>query len=183
MDVATFDQLARTLGLAGTRRAALATLLAGAGTALGLTGEQRASAQGCTSNGARCQDGTECCSGRCKPKRHTHHHISVCRQADNQGACTVGENICAGSSDFSCGTGSLGLCHCFVTTTGRSFCGAFFNIRRTDDCDCTSNDECEDRIGKGAKCIQTGTRCVGPSCPPSTTSGCMAPCQHLDPVP
>jgi hypothetical protein len=103
----------------------------------------------------------------------------VCRRADNQGVCTVEQNICTGGS-ISCGTGSLGPCVCYVTTTGRSFCGAMAGFQ-LGTCGCASNQECEQRLGlKGAKCVVTDN-C--PGCPSGATSGCMAPCENLDPVP
>ena len=175
-----FDRLARTLALAGTRRATLGALLAGAGTALGFVRPALVVAQGgCKTNGTRCQDGADCCSGRCKPKRHTNKRIKVCRQADNQGVCTVEVNICSGNST-QCGTPSGGgPCFCFVTTKWRSFCGTTSD--RTDICDCTSNEKCEQLIGKGAKCVSLGSSCAG--CAPSTTSACFAPCPTLDPIP
>jgi hypothetical protein len=181
MDASAFDRLTRMLFRATSRRAALGALLTTAGATLGLAGTQRATAQGeCTVNGEPCHTGDDCCSGLCKRKNNGK---KICKQADNQGVCTIDDDACAGSG-FACGTASGGSdCFCFVTTTGRSFCGDFFTIQQTEDCDCTSNKECERRIGKGAKCIQAGTDCQAPSCPPSTTSGCMAPCQSLDPIP
>ena len=178
MDVTTFDRLARTVATTGTRRTALGTLLAAAGTALGLSGGT-AHAQGCLTTGEPCATGAACCSGRCRRR----HGKKKCRAADNQGECTVEENICTGSGSIVCGTGDgRGPCFCYVTTRGRSFCGA--NIRiQSGNCDCTSDTECEERIGKGAKCVQTtfGFGSDVCNCPDNTT-GCMAPCPNLDPV-
>jgi hypothetical protein len=175
-----FDRLTQVLFTAGSRRGALRALLAVAGSALSLAGGQRVSAQNCAAAGKRCGGGREpCCSGWCKRKRGSSKKF--CRQADNQGVCTVVDNICAGSSHV-CGRNASGapVCLCFVTTSGRSFCGAEEQIQ-PGNCDCVSNQECEQRIGKGAKCIQVDQFCDD-ACPGSTT-GCKAPCPNLNPVP
>ena len=181
MDAGHFDRLARTLSIGGTRRAALSTLLAAAGTAFGLSGAQRTAAQTSCSlkaNRVRCQSGAECCSGFCKRKRGTDKKF--CRQANHQGVCTIEENQCDGGSDV-CGTqnGVSGPCFCYRTTTGRSFCGNDAAIQ-PDDCDCTSDAQCENRVRKGAKCVDlVNSGCIG--CLSGVNSGCMAPCRFLTP--
>ena len=179
MDVTTFDRLARTVATAGTRRTALRLLLTGAGTALGLGRGQEVSAQtSCTlkTNGARCSDDAQCCSGRCR--RSSHNHKKRCRQADNQGLCTVAVDACSASHDsFVCGDqDAFSDCLCWVTIRGRSFCGA---AEQVDDphCGCTSAKECEERAGKGAKCVQLNS--TGCGCSSGVTSGCMPPCPVL----
>ena len=149
MDVSTFDRLSRTLWLTGSRRTTLSALLGSAAVALGLAGTDRAIAQGgCKANGQRCIDGTECCSGRCRRRQPT--GPQVCRRAENQGECTVQEDFCAFGSIF-CGTDSGGACTCFVTNKGRSFCGS---ILQGATCGCTSTRQCEQQVGKGAKCVE-----------------------------
>ena len=179
MDAAAFDRLGRTIWRVGSRRAALGTLLTTAGAILGLAGIDRATAQGeCQGNGERCDDGDERCSGRCKREHRGKH---VCRRADNQGTCMIDQNACAIQGSPTCGTGSFGSCHCFVTTAGRSFCGETGTIQ-SGNCGCNSNQECEQSLGKGAKCVQSTDACDD-SCPLGTTTSCMGPCETLDPVP
>jgi hypothetical protein len=116
-------------------------------------------------------------SGRCKPKRHTNKRIKVCRQTYSRGVCSVEDNLCASGTSIGCGMRSDGLCHCFETTTGRSFCGATTSIQ--SGCDCTSNKLCEQQLGKGAKCIQSaGSGLCG--CNTGALAGCKAPCEKLD---
>jgi hypothetical protein len=184
MDAAAFDRLAQTLVRAASRRAALGVLLTTAGATFGLAGIDRASAQGCTVNGEGCHLGEDCCSGLCKRRNNG---TKVCMRADNQGECTVEENACTGGS-ISCGTGSFGTCLCCVTAAGRSFCGGAGRID-SSLCDCTSNKECERRIGtligkqsaKGSKCVAVGANpnltCF--QCGDNGT-GCMPPCETLD---
>jgi hypothetical protein len=172
MEPNAFDRLSRALSTAGSRRAALEILLAG--TALWMAGGQRAVAQDCLANHVDCHTDEECCSGRCKRKRDGK---KLCKPAENQGLCTIKQDICAGSSDI-CGSGTIGdPCPCFVTKGGRSFCGDS-PVIQSGDCDCKSNMECKRRIGKGAKCVQVSPLCT--DCPGSTT-GCMAPCAHPGP--
>jgi hypothetical protein len=179
MDAAAFDRLSRTLWLAGSRRAALGALLASAGGAFG-RGVPPAAAQGCQPNGTRCRHGTACCSGRCK-QRHRDKH-GTCRQADHQGVCTVEENASGPDNDsLICGDhDESNDCLCYVTTRGRSFCGAEEGIE-SGICGCTSNKQCEKSLGKGAKCVGVNSGCNF-SCPSGTTTGCMAPCPILDPI-
>jgi hypothetical protein len=182
MDAAAFDRLSRTLSTAISRRATLAGLLAAAGSALSLSGGQQAGAQGCFANGTRCSNGTECCSGRC---RRRNDGKKVCRRAASQGECTVEDNVCLEGLSVQCGTDGTGTvaCRCFVTTTGRSFCG-LNPLNPPTDCDCASNRECEQSLGKGAKCVQVASSGSGNFCGcPGSTTGCRAPCPNLDPVP
>ena len=173
MDPTRFDRLTRTLSTAGSRRAALRALLAGTTAVLGLAGAQRTAAQlDCTlkATGARCQSGAECCSGWCKRKRGSRKKF--CRLADQQGVCNVENNYC-GSSSFPCGFDDSGnICLCFVTTTGRSFCG--LGGIAAQDCGCTSDKACEP-LGAGAKCVQANVAC---GCA-SSTSACLRPCPKL----
>jgi hypothetical protein len=174
MDPTRFDRLARTLSAAGSRRVALRALLAGATAALGLAGGQRVSAQSCAASGERCGRSTDlpCCSGWCKRKHGSRKKF--CRQADDQGVCTVDQNIC-GTSSFPCGFDDRGnICVCFLTTTGRSFCG--LGGISADDCDCTSDKACVTRLGAGAKCVQANAAC---GCATSTTA-CLGPCPKPD---
>ncbi len=174
MDPVRFDYLSRTLVTAGSRRAVLGALLAGAGTALGLAGQPAIAQPSCLANRERCSDGSECCSGRCVRRNDGK---KVCRKADNQGVCTVEQNICVTGS-IACGTQSAGhACDCYETIKGHSFCG---ERRLFATCGCTSNAECE-RAEKGAKCIQLGPNCA--PCQNGATTVCRTPCLDLDPVP
>jgi hypothetical protein len=174
MDPRRFDRLTQTLSTTGSRRATLAGLLAAAGGVLSLGASLPAVAQGCQPNGTRCRDGAQCCSGRCKRRNRDTH--GTCRQADNQGECTVALNICT-SNSITCGSDGGGSlpCLCYVTKTGRSFCGARFPAEAT--CGCTSNTQCEKQAGKGAKCVQGTAFC---DC---ATNFCVGACSNLDPVP
>src|SRR5215213_2217254 len=145
MNPTSFDHLVIVLGRRIPRRSLVGLL-----GALGLTGLVASDvAAACLKNGQRCGGarGT-CCSGLCKHKRGTHKKF--CRQAANQGECTVEENECNGGS-LSCGTNNDGgNCVCYETTTGRSFCGAQSGVANPVHCDCTSDTQCVQRIGKGA---------------------------------
>ena len=171
MDARDFDRLSRTLSTAGSRRAALA---AGAAV-LGLAGAQRTIAQtDCTlkADGERCSDGTECCSGLCKRR---HNGKKVCKAAETQGICTAEKDNCTNLAWY-CGDQTNGQpCVCYVTTQGRSFCGNDFSVS-TDNCGCDTDRQCEQRFGKGTKCIQMNSNCG--ICPDSPGS-CMAPCPSL----
>jgi hypothetical protein len=158
LDAERFDRLARTLSGIGSRRAALAALLSAAG-ALHLADPSRTLAQGCLPNGAVRTAGAECCSGRCKHK--------TCRQAPNQGLCTVEWNECAGNS-------RLGSCVCFVTIKGRSFCG--HHSGKENPCGCASHMECRRRFGKDARCVESSEFC---NCPAGTTTTCAERCPEL----
>ena len=177
MDPRRFDRLTQTFSTAGSRRAALRVLFAGGAAALGLAGAQHTAAQlDCTlkAPGARCQSGAECCSGWCKRKRGSRKKF--CRQANQQGVCNVENNYC-GTSSFPCGFDDSGnICLCFVTTTGRSFCG--LGGISADECGCTSDKECVTRLGTAAKCVQANPAC---GCA-SNTSACLAACPKPDQV-
>jgi hypothetical protein len=155
MDASAFDRLSRTLWMAGSRRVALGALLATAGAALGLAETNRVTAHSCTlkANGQHCSNGSECCSGWCKRKQGTKKKF--CRQAAGQGTCTTAENGCEGNV-VSCGTN----CDCLVTTQGRSFCS---DSSTPSGGSCDSDRQCENRLGKGAKCIGGGLNCANPT--------------------
>jgi hypothetical protein len=159
MDAAAFDRLSLAVGRSGTRRLVLGALLAASGTALGLAGGQRASAQGCLANGTQCSDGAECCSGRCHRNRNKGRN--TCRQADNQGTCTIEQDRCINNADTCNGNSD---CGCGITTRGQSFCHAVVPCIA-----CKRNAECEKVTGRGSKCVGC-TACGGDG----TT--CAAPC-------
>ena len=171
MDPTRFDRLTQMLSTAGSRRVALRALLGGVTAVLGLAGVQRAAAQlDCTltATGARCQSGAECCSGWCKRKRGSRK--KSCRLANQQGVCNVENNIC-GPGSFPCGFDDSGnTCLCFVTITGRSYCG--LGGISADNCGCTSDKECVTRLNTAAKCVQANPAC---GCP-NSTSACLAAC-------
>jgi hypothetical protein len=111
-----------------------------------------------------------------RPRRQ---RAEACRQAGNQGLCTVDDDHCIDSAII-CGTASdSGDCSCFVTTAGRSFCGNNSEIQ-LGNCGCASNTQCQRLLGDGARCVQVADLCEG-SCPSGATSGCMAPCPELNP--
>jgi hypothetical protein len=172
MDGATFDRLTGMIATAGTRRAALGALLAGAGSTLGLSSGQGVSAQpSCTPNGERCQNDAQCCSFRCVRRNNGK---KVCKPAEHPGSCQGFQNQCVAAPQ-PCGTQSDGgACYCYVTIKGRSFCG-FDGGSAT--CGCTSRKQCERRHGKGAKCInyRNCDGCV------DTSTACLLPCPNLDP--
>ena len=174
MDGTAFDLLTTTLARDGTRRAALGAFLAAAGTALGLGSDQPATAQGCLPNRERCQTGAECCSGRCV----RHNNGKTCRRAENQGVCTIEDDDCGGTFT-GCGISGGAGCVCYVTTHGRSFCGDP-NAIDLSGCGCTSDGWCEQRFGKGTKCVRNSGGC---SCPTTPSDFCVAPCENLNPVP
>jgi hypothetical protein len=170
MDPARFDRLTQTLSTVGSRRAVLAAV----GTVFALARGQSASADPtCAANGTRCGGATDlrCCSGWCKRKRG--RHKKVCHPAEHQGVCTVEDNICGGTV-IPCGKTIFGAsCDCYVTTTGRSFCG---EEAKSETRDCTSDRACEQQVGKGAKCVND-------SCSSCVSGICATPCSTLDPVP
>jgi hypothetical protein len=133
---------------------------------------QRVSAQTCAATAERCGRATDLpgCSGWCKRKHGSRKKF--CRQADRQGVCTVEQNICVETKgSFPCGLDESGNeCFCFETTADHSFCG--LGGISADNCDCTSDKQCEKRIGTGAKCVQVNEAC---GCDDSTTA-CLGPC-------
>ena len=150
MDAEHFDRLVLTLTRARTRRSVLGLLAA-----LGLTRlVARDVAAACLANGRRCLRTTDCCSGWCKRKRGTFKKF--CRQAPEQGICTIESNSCTIGSPY-CDVDRSGTCACFVTTRGFSFCG-----RGVIDCfACATNADCEQRTGEaGARCVPCSGACA-----------------------
>jgi hypothetical protein len=154
-----FDRLTLALSTTGSRRIALRALLSA--TALSVAGGQRVNAQACTPNGQRCGRPTDlqCCSGLCKRKQGSQK--KYCRKADHQGTCDIEQDGCLGG--VTC-NGNV-QCNCFVTTTGRSFCGGSLSCTA-----CTSDAECKPVMGKGSKCVQCAAICSG------IDTFCAAPC-------
>jgi hypothetical protein len=174
LDAERFDRLLLTLTRARSRRSVLGLL-----GALGLTAvaseETRATHTpgDCRHNGVRCTAGTQCCSGRCVRKRGTTKKF--CRQAPDQGICTIEDNIC-GTRTTACDAAGTAACVCFVTSRGFSFCGS---LTGTTCVNCTSDAECVNRAGVG----QAGDRCV-PANPPTCCTGVSERlCVHACPDP
>jgi hypothetical protein len=153
MDATDFDQLAVAVGQRTTRRIALGLLAA-----LGLAGLMREeAAAACLLDGARCGgDRGTCCSGWCKKKGGSRKKF--CRQAPDQGICTIENDFWAGN-DTSCNNLTGTPCICMVTSRGYAFCASFnsdvacFNCRNNADCEKRT----EPHAGQpGDRCIDTG---------------------------
>ena len=162
MDQDRFDRIAKSLAAPGSRRRVLGGLL---GAALGLTGLVREEvAAACLENGVRCGAGRgRCCSGRCKLKAGTRRKF--CKAAPNQGICTIETNTCDSSSGTRHCSPSMD-CICYVTPTGRSFCGSNTCFVQN----CSSNADCVKDHGEGAICWTAGTGCCGGD------KGCIPAC-------
>ena len=160
MDDRRFDALARFLVLSTTRRSLLKTA---AGTALGslltTAGVERVAAA-LRQNGKPCRRGSQCASGLCKGPRGE----KTCRQAPSQGICTIADNSGEpGATPIPCGAGSR--CFCWVTTSGRSFCGQ----AAPETCGCGADNRCG--TIPGAVCVQNF------SCGPiGAPTACVLPC-------
>lgn len=90
MEATRFDRIVRATARTGSRRAAVAAMLAATGA---LAGSRAADAGTvCKGTGARCGDGpgsdTKCCSKRCQNNR------CVCR--DKGGRCAFDSGCCSG---------------------------------------------------------------------------------------
>jgi hypothetical protein len=148
VDASLFDRFTVAIAQRTTRRAALALLSAiGFGTLL----VEEAQAV-CIENGKRCDPNAVpngCCSGRCPRKKKR------CRPAFKQDSCTVEDNFCTDTGNFECGSTTI-PCLCRLTIDGQSFCS-----QSNDAVDCTTHQECEQRLGKGSRCCPLGDRCSG----------------------
>ena len=179
MDHDRFDQFARTLSRASSRRTLSGILVLGAvGLAAGARVEVASAKKkrnkvknnefGCVNVGKFCKNAGQCCSGICQGKKGK----KTC-QAHGESTCVSGqaETGCGGTS-VACQTpsGEAGQCN---TTTGKAgYCVAdvlCFPCKK--DTDCIAN------CGVDAACIQCtncaaqgGTACVG-----STEDSCIPP--------
>ena len=177
METKRFDALTRSLTGPGSRRVALRLLSApiiASGVALLRIrlAEATHTPGACRHNGVRCTTGSECCSGRCKRKRGTTKKF--CRQAPDQGICTIEDNIC-GTRTTACDAAGTAACACFVTTRGQSFCG---DLNAGTCVNCTSDADCVNRSGG-----QAGDRCIAanpPACCPDVSERM---CVHTCPNP
>jgi hypothetical protein len=178
MDATRFDTLTQGWSTRRSRRTALRLVgVPALGSVLGLLGMSTAGATHepglCLPNGSRCgqTDDPACCSGRCKRKRDTNKKF--CRAAPGQGICTIEGDTCLTGS-HACDAGGTFSCTCYVTTTGRSFCGDNDSATCVN---CQSDRDCEERPEVG----QRGDRCVqGPACCPDTGNRL---CVHKCPTP
>jgi hypothetical protein len=68
-------------------------------------------------------------------------------------------------------------CFCFITTIGESFCAANGIECFAGDHTCITDDDCTDRLGRGARCVPTlGCGDELPGCT-DTSNACAQPCQ------
>jgi hypothetical protein len=156
MDATRFDAMTKSWTLAPRRRVLGGLVGVSLATGLRLAGVREAEANrfGCRDVGAPCQRGRNCCSGRCRGPKGS----KTC-SAHHAGICLTSQDTCAqGANGNLCGTkdGGAGICSCFITTGGASFCSG------TSVCtDCTGDRECEDSHGKGAACVVCKDCAVG----------------------
>ena len=153
MDAAAFDRLSRTLGLPATAAPPRYPPHHGGASwvSAGTTGHRPGA---CQANGTRCNDGNECCSGRCKREQRGKH--GTCRRADNQGECTIEQNACssrAASPAAPTAAWPLPLLRDDHRPQLLRQTGA---VNARGNCGCNEQQECEQRLGKGAKCVQAG---------------------------
>ncbi len=163
MNPRRFDHLAFALGRRTPRRS-LVGLLA----AMGVTGllARDVAAATCRPDGTRCggSTGVTYCSGSCKTQHGSHK--KVCRPAPSQGTCTIERTSCGNGLTGDCSVAGT-PCTCFVTSSGRSFCGELLKVTCTAS---TTDEQCTEQTGKGSACITTGPTCC------TTTSTFGATC-------
>lgn len=152
MDDATFDHLARFLGVATSRRT---SLLAALVAAPWWSAPDVAAGPGCKNVGKRCQTKTDCCSNVCRGKKGK----KTCRAHDT-GGCKAGaiEAFCGGAN-VTC-TSSQGFSGFCNTTTGN----AGYCSREGTCLPCTRDTECQDELGAGAACVTCATCPNGRGC-------------------
>ena len=86
------------------------------------------------------------------------------------GVCQTSQDTCAqGANGNLCGTTGPGICSCFITTGGASFCSSVSACT-----DCTKDRQCEDTHGKGAACVVCGDR------PNPNRTACAKRCPYPD---
>ncbi len=114
-------------------------------------------------NGRPCRRGSQCASGLCAGPKGK----KKCRQARNQGICTIASNAGAREPiDTSCQSPTFsGRCLCWVTTSGRSFCGK----AAPETCGCGADNKCGNI--PGAVCVERFS--CGFAGPPTA---CVLPC-------
>jgi hypothetical protein len=174
MDHDRIDRLARRVHQVRTRRATVLLTVGALTAAANLRPVQ--AVETCAHVGAGCGRAGDliCCSGVCKPKKHTPKR--ACRRAPHDGICTILENRCAGDST-ACGTGISGDCRCYVTTAGQSLCGnnqyACLAVGP-----CASDADCAAAGLAGATCVQGGGACRDTPGDACSVSFCVDPCDH-----
>jgi hypothetical protein len=196
MDGSTFDALTRILGVARSRRGALAGLATALGMAELLRWESDArtggrkkkrkprkkrrtplqfNAFGCLNVGSPCRGNDElCCSGLCEGKapRKGKRDRSRCIAHGERG-CLAGQMLTGcGGSTVPCTTitGQQGACQ--TTTGGAGYCtgdGQCRACRKDADCRAFCGPEAACILCPAAVCVQ-GTQCVGP-----VDDGCVFP--------
>jgi hypothetical protein len=165
MDGSRFDRLTRSLAMAVSRRALLASL-----SALGLSvipfpgavdarkrrkRKPEPNKYGCLDVGKACRgNDNKCCSGICKGKKPKkgERDKSSCVGHDADG-CQAGQDVCAGAY-ASCGGGGPGV-GCYRTTGKASFCALGTACQA-----CRNDADCEELgYGKGAACLVCPALC------------------------
>jgi hypothetical protein len=169
MDGDRFDDLARGLSAAPSRRALLKGLAGGAlAAALAALGAEGAGAGhfGCRHVGKPCARNGQCCSGRCRGPAGR----ETCR-AHHQGGCLASQDQCTAGAGLVCGGGP---CFCGRTTGGANVCWE----PGTGACvACTTDRQC-DRVlsAVGTACI---TNADAATCGCPTVTACVRPCPAL----
>jgi len=170
MDSGRFDTWTMTFSARHiSRRLTLGGVVVGALGALVGPASVRAA---CLPNGQKCKHDTSCCSGACAGRKHR----KKCKAAPNRGTCTTKDPSCGVTYTTVCrvGSDSSDDCRCYVTTSGRSFCGSTLG-----GCfGCADDAACEEALQlSGSTCIDCPTSfcadhklCVAP-CPPCANSG------------
>jgi hypothetical protein len=185
MDLDHFDQLARSLAWAPSRRHVLRGL-ASAGLGLAVVRpsplveakkkrkrkkkakKAKPNEYGCLEVNDPCRSADDCCSGICEGKKCRAHDTGICRQ-DKTGACTASLNELP---SLTCGN----ECYCFRTTAGSNFC-AFPPAAKGDPkcADCKKDADCL-ALGfpAGAACVPVGQGYCTGRC--ETGMACLVPC-------
>jgi hypothetical protein len=198
MDPRRFDTLSRELTRARSRRGALTALLGSALGLLSLTETEAKNKRRRKKHKTKqpipvsppspppspppppsCPSGQHNCQGQCIPTGQ------CCLDADcgagkgcfsgrcltKQGACTTGEDFCAGTPTTGCGNDS-DSCLCVTSMQGQTRCGV---PQSGCEVGCTTDEQCAARhpAVAGVFCVRGGgARCT--DCP----SSCFAPCPN-----
>jgi hypothetical protein len=110
---------------------------------------------GCVDVGGLCQDGGNCCSGRCVAGACQGHGGSSCQLGHSQPPICTQFGTCS-----ACTTSTGKTDGCCVTTTGLApYCGGSFGVSG-----CKKDADCVVTEGPDAACVFCGggTTCVGP---------------------
>lgn len=181
MDEATFDSIARTLSVSGSRRQAVSGLLAtSAGLVMGVLTHGDVEARKKRKR-RKCR-GKKRCAGACIPLD------ACCTDADCgirriciSGRCVVGQGTCLAGADICnvasgtevCGPSGGTGCVCYMSTSGQTRCGGGAEIPVACGV-CLSDADCAAMYPQtpGVFCVQSAG--IGCACGGSTF--CSAPC-------